>query len=336
MRDFNKDRYFQDWLRKQEEEKKLKEERRRKRIIQENRERRKRHQMMMQEQLMAQTAAFNDAVINASVDSGGDSGGGDTDVSAFLTATGISDSTIETALTTFVTTLKTESLWDKMVAIYPFVTDKTDSVDIQGQFKYNLKDPQDTNAAYRLTTIGSVTYSTLGVTNFNTGNWLKNWIVSDNSTDFPTGPNWIAMGWYLQTNTDTDYGVIGSNDAGTIQDPYYIRPADLGAGYRYYFMYGGTGNTSQPATGANSLGTHIFSRISNTQIRIINPLQDILKSYTLSFTSASETIGIGYRGSQTDNILSGYFFSDSLDLAEMTTMQTAFNQLQTDLGRAVH
>jgi len=69
MRDFNKDRYFQDWLRKQEEEKKLKEERRRKRIIQENRERRKRHQMMMQEQLMAQMAAFNDAVINASVDS---------------------------------------------------------------------------------------------------------------------------------------------------------------------------------------------------------------------------------------------------------------------------
>lgn len=260
----------------------------------------------------------------------------DADVQAFLDATGINDATITTALNTFVTTLKTESLWDSMVAIYPFVTDKTSSVDIQAQFKYNLKDPQDTNAAYRLTTIGSVTYSTLGVTNFNNGNWLKNWIVSDNATDFPTGPNWIAMGWYLQTNTDTDYGVIGSNDAGTIQDPYYIRPADLGAGYRYYFMYGGTANTSQPATGANSLGTHIFSRISNTQVRIINPLQDILKSYTQTFTSASETIGMGYRGSQTDNILSGYFFSDSLDLAEMTTMQTAFNQLQTDLGRAVH
>ena len=66
MRDFNKDRYFQDWLRKQEEEKQLKEERRRKRIIQENRERRQRHQMMMQQQLMTQMAAFSSAVTNAS------------------------------------------------------------------------------------------------------------------------------------------------------------------------------------------------------------------------------------------------------------------------------
>ena len=258
----------------------------------------------------------------------------DADVQAFLDATGINDATITTALNTFVTTLKTESLWDSMVAIYPFVTDKTSSVDIQAQFKYNLKDPQDTNAAYRLTTIGSVTYSTLGVTNFNSGNWLKNWIVSDNATDFPTGPNWIAMGWYLQTNTDTDYGVIGSNDAGTIQDPYYIRI--FNSGLNYLYMYANTSNTSQPSAGANALGTHIFSRISNTQVRIINSVENVLDSITQTFVSATETIGIGYRGSQTDNILSGYFFSDSLDLAEMTTMQTAFNQLQTDLGRAVH
>ena len=88
----------------------------------------------------------------------------DVDVQAFLDATGIADNDIITALETYVETLKTESLWDKMVGLYPLVTDKTDTADIQGQFKYNLKDPQDSDAAYRLTFIGSVVVSQDGIT----------------------------------------------------------------------------------------------------------------------------------------------------------------------------
>ena len=261
----------------------------------------------------------------------------DVDVQAFLDATGISDSTITTALETFVTTLKTESLWSKMVAIYPFVTDKTDVTEIQGQFKYNLKDPQDTDAAYRLITFGSVTYSSEGVTNFNNGNYIKTFIYSDNPTAFPTGPNFVSLGYYLRTNSDTDYGVVGNNDTGTIQTPYYISIRDFGSGAsNYLFNYGGTSNYSLATTNCNNLGTHIFSRVDSNTVEVLNPSETLSRFLPLSAPSATVGIGIGYRGLTTTNVFSHYYFSDSLSSAEMLTMQTAVNQLQTDLGRATH
>jgi hypothetical protein len=329
MRDFNKDRYFQDWLRKQEEEKKLKEERRRKRIIQENRERRKRHQMMMQEQLMAQMAAFNDAVVNAS---GGGSGGGDTDVSAFLTATGISDSTIETALTTFVTTLKTESLWDKMVAIYPLVTDKTDTVDIQGQFKYNLKDPQDSDAAYRLTFIGSVVVSQDGLTTVGgAARYIKTHIpsVGTFTDDRP------AMGWTNLTYTDTRYGPLGAiTTSDVFSYTYYINIFPLAAGYR--FRYDSSSYSYSGPTGYNSTGTHIFSRLNASSVYLLAPGGNATASVTAEgLASVNFTIGqaLSTNDGITQNTISHAFFSNSLTADECATLQTAINTLQSDLGR---
>jgi len=261
----------------------------------------------------------------------------DVDVQTFLDATGISDSAITTALETFVTTLKTESLWDKMVAIYPFVTDKTGAIDIQAQFKYNLKDPQDTDAAYRLITFGSVTYSPDGITNFNNGNYIKTFIYSDNPTAFPTGPNFVSLGYYLRTNTDTDYGVIGNNDNGTVSEPYYISIRDFGTGpSRYLYKYGSTSNYSTATTNCNELGTHIFNRTDANTVKILNPVETLSRFLPLASTSTTVGIGIGYRGLTTTNVISHYYFSDGLSIAQMTTMQAAVNQLQTDLGRATH
>lgn len=67
----------------------------------------------------------------------------DQDVLNWSTATGVNNTSVLTALTTFVQTLKTGSIngnmWDKMILIYPFVTDSTDSATIKTHFKYNLK-----------------------------------------------------------------------------------------------------------------------------------------------------------------------------------------------------
>lgn len=261
----------------------------------------------------------------------------DVDVQAFLDATGINDATITTALETFVTTLKTESLWSKMVAIYPFVTDKTDVTEIQAQFKYNLKDPQDTDAAYRLITFGSVTYSPEGVTNFNNGNYIRTYVYSDNPTAFPTGPNFITLGYYLRTNTDTDYGVVGNNDSGTIQTPYYISIRDFGSGATNYLLnYGNTSNFSIATTTCNDLGTHIFNRVDSNNIEVLNPSTNITRFLPLTAPSTTVGIGIGYRGLTTTNVISHYFFSDQISSGQLVTMQTAVNQLQTDLGRATH
>jgi hypothetical protein len=77
----------------------------------------------------------------------------DPDALAFLTAAGITDSTITAAIDTLVKSLKAQSLWSKFRYIYPFVGGTANTN------KFNLKDPQDTNAAFRLQFFGGVTHT---------------------------------------------------------------------------------------------------------------------------------------------------------------------------------
>ena len=82
----------------------------------------------------------------------------DDDAVAFNTAAGITDLTQEEAICQLVADIKDAGLWTDAPAIYPFVGGTASST------KYNLKDPQDTNGAYRITWIGGVTHDDDGVT----------------------------------------------------------------------------------------------------------------------------------------------------------------------------
>lgn len=82
----------------------------------------------------------------------------DPDAQAFLTAAGIVDATITSAINNLVIGLKGASLWAKMKAIYPFVGGTADS------HKYNLIDPRDLDAAFRITFSGGLVHDANGVT----------------------------------------------------------------------------------------------------------------------------------------------------------------------------
>ncbi len=85
-------------------------------------------------------------------------GGYDTDAQAFITAAGITDNTQKTAINTLVLDLKSNSLWTKMLAVYPLVGGTATS------HKWNLKDPRDLDAAFRLTyTAGTQTHNSNGM-----------------------------------------------------------------------------------------------------------------------------------------------------------------------------
>lgn len=81
----------------------------------------------------------------------------DADAKAFLTATGITDGTIETAIERLVRDLKLAGIWTAMKAIYPMVGGTA------ARCKYNLKDPRDLDAAYRLTFFNAPTIDANGV-----------------------------------------------------------------------------------------------------------------------------------------------------------------------------
>jgi len=80
----------------------------------------------------------------------------DSDAQAFITAAGITDNTQKTAINTLVLDMKGFGIWTKMKAIYPFVGGTAST------HKWNLKNPLDTNAAFRLVFSGGWTHSTTG------------------------------------------------------------------------------------------------------------------------------------------------------------------------------
>lgn len=82
----------------------------------------------------------------------------DPDAKAFFDEASITDSTQRNAVNQLVVDLKAASLWTKMIAIYPFVGGTADT------HKYNLKNPQDTDGAFRIVWVGTVTHNANGIT----------------------------------------------------------------------------------------------------------------------------------------------------------------------------
>jgi hypothetical protein len=100
----------------------------------------------------------------------------DTNAQAFITAAAITNITQANAVNSLVIGLKADGLWTPMQALYPFVGGSA------ATHKYNLKDPRDLNAAYRINFFGGVTHNSNGVT-FNGVNGVG----ETNYVNFQTG-----------------------------------------------------------------------------------------------------------------------------------------------------
>jgi len=125
----------------------------------------------------------------------------DADAQAFISAAGITDLTQAAAINTLVNDLKTYGIWTKMKAIYPFVGGSATS------HKFNLKDPRDLDAAFRLVFNGGWTHASTGAKPNGTTGYAKTFYnPSSNLTPF--------LGYYSITNgnTGTDQIDMGSSD----------------------------------------------------------------------------------------------------------------------------
>jgi hypothetical protein len=89
----------------------------------------------------------------------------DTDAQAFFTGSEITDTVQKTAINDLVIALKKDSLWNKFVALYPMVGGNSAST------SFNLKDPRNVDAAYRITWHGSPDFKTTGVTCLTSADW---------------------------------------------------------------------------------------------------------------------------------------------------------------------
>jgi hypothetical protein len=113
----------------------------------------------------------------------------DSDAQAFITAAALTDTTSKNAINTLVIGLKSASLWTKINAIYPMAGSTAASM------KFNLKNPLDTDAAFRLMWFGGWTWSSNGAKPGGATNYARTYIT-------PTAigaTNRFAMGIYSRT-----------------------------------------------------------------------------------------------------------------------------------------
>jgi hypothetical protein len=135
----------------------------------------------------------------------------DTDVTAFLSVTGITDPTIKDAINDLVVGLKADGIWTKLKAVYPFVGGTATT------HKFNLANALDDDTAFRLAFSGGITHTSNGVqgngingianTNLNISSNLS---LTNTHLSFYSRTNLINNGFGADIATDGTYNALSS------------------------------------------------------------------------------------------------------------------------------
>ena len=257
----------------------------------------------------------------------------DADALLFITNAVITDTTQQNAIYTLVSYLKTNGLWTKFKAIYPFVGGVANS------HKYNLIDARDDNSAYRLTFSGGGTHTSDG--------YVMNGIDSYANTFF--NPSLISgyndnhsFGLYLKTQTPIGGGWHLGYGNTTTGDPLYgLAVRRNGTNDLLY----DSGNFSQngriQTTITDAKGFWCGNSRANNDRRIFkNGTEFAQKLSAVIGTTPNDVMTIGALNGTSGSIkyyLSGInsftFLASSLSATELTNLNTAVTSFQTTLGR---
>jgi len=126
----------------------------------------------------------------------------DPDAQAFFTATGITNPTQMNAVNQLVLSLKSNSLWTKFIALYPYVGGTATT------HKFNLKNPLDTNAAFRIVWNGGVTHNSNGIIGNGTNGYGETYIQP--STNLILNSTHISF--WSKTNSQNATAEMGIQD----------------------------------------------------------------------------------------------------------------------------
>lgn len=251
------------------------------------------------------------------------SSGIDSDAQAFLTATGITDATITTAINDLVVGMKNDNIWTKMKAVYPFVGGTATT------HKYNLKDPQDTNAAFRITFSGTITHNSDGITpavGSTTNTNLNVKTLTNNDTH---------MSFYNRTSTNNQ----NSQDIGTGQTTPRMSLFLNFLGINLYSDCYDTSGGRITGSNTNPLGFYIQTRTSSTDHRLFKNGSQFgitTNTNTVDITTLNDTIKIGMNpGSGFIRNCAFASIGSGLDTTESQNFSTLVVAFQTKLGRNV-
>jgi hypothetical protein len=241
---------------------------------------------------------------------------------SFIQAAGLIDETQIKAIGTLVFDLKNYNIWDKMKAIYPFVGGTS------GSHKFNLKDPRDTNAAYRLAFTGTWSHTNTGATP--AGGFANTYLNASASLNI----NSAHYSYYSRTQTTADQVEMGAYPSG------YAFGIELSISRNSSFVY--SINSLGASTSNNdSLGHFISSRTASTALAAYKDGNSIANStrqaigipdYNIYLASANEFGNAFIRSTKECAFAS---LGDGLTSMDAINLYTAVQRFQTTLGRQV-
>ena len=270
----------------------------------------------------------------------------DADAEAYLAAVvsagGTTDSTIEAAVQTLFTSLKSNGLYTKLDLFYPF---------IGGVAASNALNAIRTNSAYDITWNGSLTFNTLGVTgtgiNRDYGNTNYNWSTEATSNSvawgiYNTGGNFGESNGEVYSHGAYDNTYLNTNVA-----PNTAVTTNMALrGWRVAENYGGTSILVPRTSDGQAVGT--FNAITSTKKLYWNA--DV-PGYLSGAQVATTGIGLAnqteflftlningnpYNNRYWDGRLSFFWIGEYLNDTEVETISEIITTFNTDLGREVY
>ena len=192
----------------------------------------------------------------------------DPDAQAFISAANITGSTQQGAINTLVVSLKGYGIWTKMKALYPFVGGTAT------QHKFNLKNPLDTDAAFRLVFVGGWTHSTTGA--------LPNGTNAYADTKLNTLSNLTKSSTHLSTYLRNNPTPGQNYDIGNCSDDYgYVNTTTLISRYLTEiasFTIAEENSTSASVASVDSIGFWNNSTNGSTTRRLFKN-NSLIKTY---------------------------------------------------------
>jgi len=247
------------------------------------------------------------------------------DTHNFIQATGITDRTQITAVSTLVADLKYAGIWNKMKAIYPIVGGTA------AAHKFNLKDPRDLDIAYRLTFTAGWVHSSTGMLPNGSSDYANTFLNSNSVLSL----NDAHVSFYSRTNSDSgcDIGLFDSMANSATQ----IFPKSSNT--RYVRMFSSFTSVS---TTENTAAFYLNSRLSSTQmvgyrngsvLQTVN--QNSISKINANFSIGVRTVVGGTFDNYSNRQCAFASIGDGLTDTEAANFYTAVQKFQTTLGRQV-
>ena len=181
----------------------------------------------------------------------------DPDAQAFFTASGLTGATNLNAVNQLVLDLKAASIWTKMKAIYPMVGGTA------ALHKWNLKDPQDLDAAYRLVFNGGWTHSSTGALPNGTNGYANTFLNAN--TDLQR----FSHHHSFYHNTDNSGTALRSMGGAQSSSSFTFRTTIETSGTALTYRDLGITNAESSLTASSLKGFRASSRTANNNIFIV-------------------------------------------------------------------